>query len=62
VARAATPHAQLDAVTVPWHNCANARFRRRLGDYPMAARRRFLAAWRITEHVIGVAPGQTDRR
>jgi len=56
VARASSTDAQFDLVVLPWHNCANYQFRRRLGDYPMAAWQRFLLAWRITERLVESFP------
>ena len=56
VARAPSTDAQFELVVLPWHNCANYQFRRRLGDYPMAAWQRFLAAWRITERLVESFP------
>jgi hypothetical protein len=56
VARAATPDAQFDLVVLPWHNCVNDQFRRRLGDYPMAAWQNFLVSWKITERLIESLP------
>lgn len=62
VARAASTDAQFEMVVLPWHNCVNAHFRRRIGDYPMAAWQRFLAAWRITERLVEVLPKEAERR
>jgi hypothetical protein len=62
VARATSADAQFDMVVLPWHNCANAQFRRRLGDYPMAAWLRFLSAWRITERLVEMLPKEVERR
>jgi hypothetical protein len=62
VARARSADAQFDLVVLPWHNCVNTQFRRRLGDYPMAAWQRFLAAWRITERLVESLPRESERR
>jgi hypothetical protein len=56
IARAPSPDAQFDLVVLPWHNCVNHHFRRRLGDYPIEAWRQFLRAWRITERVVESIP------
>jgi hypothetical protein len=62
VAHAASPDAQFDLVMLPWHNCVNTQYRSRLGEYPMAAWKRFLSAWRITERVVESFPRDTERR
>lgn len=56
VTSAATPDAQSDIVVLPWHNCVNYQFRRRLGDYPMTAWQHFLSSWKITERLIESLP------
>ena len=56
VARAGSPDAQFDLVVVRWHNCVNNQYRRKLGEYPLPAWNRFLAAWRINERVVEVIP------
>ena len=48
--------AQYDMVVLPWHNCVNDLFRRRLGDYPMAAWQRFLSKWGIQERFVEPMP------
>jgi hypothetical protein len=62
VGRAPSADTQFDLVVLPWHNCVNARFRRRLGDYPIAAWKSFLAAWRITERLVESLPKEAERR
>jgi hypothetical protein len=62
VARATSADAQYDIVVLPWHNCVNAAFRRRLGDYPIVAWQQFLAAWRITERLVEILPKEAERR
>jgi hypothetical protein len=62
LARAGATDAQFDMVVLPWHNCANSQFRRRLGDYPMAAWQRFLSAWRISERLVEMLPQEVERR
>ena len=49
-------NAQYDMVVLPWHNCVNDLFRRRLGDYPMAAWQRFLSKWGIQERLVEMMP------
>lgn len=49
-------NAQYDMVVLPWHNCVNDLFRRRLGDYPMAAWQRFLSKWGIQERFVEMMP------
>jgi hypothetical protein len=56
VSRAPSADAQFDLVVLPWHNCVNHQFRRRLGDYPMASWQRFLSAWQITERLVESLP------
>jgi hypothetical protein len=56
VARAAGTDSQSDIVVLPWHNCVNHQFRRRLGDYPIAAWQNFLTTWRITERLVESVP------
>ena len=56
VSRATTNDAQFDIVVLPWHNCVNHQFRRRLGDYPIAAWQQFLSSWKITERLIESLP------
>jgi hypothetical protein len=58
VARAPSRQAQYELVVLPWHNCVNEAARRRLGDYPMPAWQRFLAAWGITETFVETPPGR----
>ena len=61
VGRAASPDAQFDLVVLRWHNCVNHHFRRKLGEYPMSAWTRFLAAWRINERLVEALPtGRED--
>lgn len=62
VVGAASADAQFDLVVLHWHNCVNNRFRRRLGEYPMAAWQNFLAAWRITERLVEALPNAIERR
>jgi hypothetical protein len=62
IARASSPDAQFDLVVLPWHNCVNHQFRRRLGEYPMSAWRRFLSAWKITERLVESLPREAERR
>jgi hypothetical protein len=61
-ARASSPDAQFDLVTLRWHNCVNSLFRRRLGEYPMGAWKRFLSAWQITERFVEGPPRETERQ
>ncbi len=56
IAQAGSPDAQFDLVVLGWHNCVNNQYRRRLGEYPLPAWKRFLAAWRITERVVENLP------
>jgi hypothetical protein len=60
VARAGSPDAQFDLVVLRWHNCVNNQFRRKLGEYPIPAWKKFLAAWRINERVVEVLPPAQD--
>ena len=61
VGRAASADAQFDLVVLHWHNCVNHQFRRKLGEYPMSAWTRFLAAWRINERLVEALPtGRED--
>jgi hypothetical protein len=60
VARAGSPDAQFDLVVLRWHNCVNSQFRRKLGEYPLPAWKKFLAAWRINERVVEVLPQPQD--
>ena len=53
---AAVPTAQYDMVVLPWHNCVNDLFRRRLGEYPIAAWQRFLSKWGIQERLVELLP------
>jgi hypothetical protein len=62
VARASSPDAQFDLVVLPWHNCVNSEFRRRLGEYPLPAWQRFLSAWKITERLVESMPREAERR
>jgi hypothetical protein len=62
IARASSPDAQFDLVVLPWHNCVNSQFRRRLGEYPMRAWQRFLSAWNITERFVESMPREAERR
>lgn len=62
VQRAATAaNAQYDMVVLPWHNCVNDQFRRRLGDYPIAAWQRFLSKWGIQERFVEMVPQASGR-
>jgi hypothetical protein len=54
--------AQFDVVVLRWHNCVNSLFRRRLGEYPMGAWRRFLSAWQITERFVEALPRESERQ
>lgn len=56
IGRAGSPDAQFDLVVLRWHNCVNNQYRRRLGEYPMPAWKRFLSAWRIRERVVEIVP------
>ena len=56
IARAGSPDAQFDLVVLRWHNCVNNQFRRKLGEYPMPAWKKFLSAWRINERVVELIP------
>jgi hypothetical protein len=56
VTRAGSPDAQFDLVVLRWHNCVNNQFRRKLGEYPLPAWKKFLSAWRINERVVEVLP------
>lgn len=56
IARAGSPDAQFDLVVLRWHNCVNTQFRRRLGEYPLPAWKKFLVAWRINERVVESFP------
>ena len=56
IARAGSPDAQFDLVVLRWHNCVNNQYRRKLGEYPIPAWKRFLAAWRINERVVEAFP------
>ena len=60
VARAGSPDAQFDLVVLRWHNCVNNQFRRKLGEYPIHAWKKFLAAWRINERVVEIVPPAQD--
>jgi hypothetical protein len=51
-----SPDAQFDLVVLRWHNCVNNQFRRKLGEYPMPAWKKFLSAWRINERVVELIP------
>ena len=62
IARASSSDAQFDLVVLPWHNCVNYQFRRRLGEYPMSAWQRFLSAWKITERFVESMPREAERR
>jgi len=62
IARASSPDAQFDLVFLPWHNCVNSQFRRRLGEYPLPAWQRFLSAWKITERFVESMPREAERR
>jgi hypothetical protein len=53
--------AQYDMLVLPWHNCVNDHFRRRLGDYPMAAWQRFLSKWGIQERFVELMPQASGR-
>jgi hypothetical protein len=57
----AVSNTQYDMVVLPWHNCVNDLFRRRLGDYPIAAWQRFLAKWGIQERVVELLPQASGR-
>jgi hypothetical protein len=61
VARAGSPDAQFDLVVLRWHNCVNNQFRRKLGEYPMSAWKRFLSAWRINERVVEAFPTPREK-
>jgi hypothetical protein len=54
--------AQFDVVVLRWHNCVNSLVRRRLGEYPMGAWRRFLSAWQITERFVEALPRESERQ
>ena len=56
-----TAAVQYDMVVLPWHNCVNALFRRRLGDYPMTAWQRFLSKWDIQERFVELLPQASGR-
>jgi hypothetical protein len=56
VQRGAVSGAQYDMVVLPWHNCVNDQFRRRLGAYPIAAWQRFLTTWDIQERFVELMP------
>jgi hypothetical protein len=56
IARAGSADAQFDLVALRWHNCVNSQYRRKLGEYPMPAWKRFLSAWRIKERVVETVP------
>jgi hypothetical protein len=56
VARTPSPDTQFDIAVLPWHNCVNHQFRRRLGDYPIASWQHFLSSWKITERLIESIP------
>jgi hypothetical protein len=56
IARAGSADVQFDLVVLRWHNCVNNQFRRKLGEYPMPAWKRFLSAWRINERVVEAFP------
>jgi hypothetical protein len=58
---AAAASAQYDMVVLPWHNCVNDQFRRRLGEYPMAAWQRFLSKWGIQERFVELMPQASGR-
>jgi hypothetical protein len=58
---AASANAQYDMVVLPWHNCVNDQFRRRLGDYPIAAWQRFLSKWGIQERFVELMPQASGR-
>jgi hypothetical protein len=64
IARAPSPDAQFDLVVLRWHNCVNNQFRRKLGEYPLPAWKRFLSAWRINERVVEILPqrDESERR
>jgi hypothetical protein len=54
-------NAQYDMVVLPWHNCVNDLFRRRLGDYPIVAWQRFLTMWGIQERFVELLPQASGR-
>ena len=56
-----TPGVQYDMIVLPWHNCVNTLFRRRLGDYPIAAWQRFLSKWDIQERFVELLPQASGR-
>jgi hypothetical protein len=58
---AAASTAQYDMLVLPWHNCVNDLFRRRLGDYPIAAWQRFLSKWGIQERLVELLPQASGR-
>jgi hypothetical protein len=58
---AAASGAQYDMVVLPWHNCVNDQFRRRLGEYPIAAWQRFLSKWGIQERFVELMPQASGR-
>ncbi len=60
IARAGSPDAQFDLVVLRWHNCVNNQYRRKLGEYPMPAWKRFLTAWRINERVVENLPSREE--
>ena len=39
----------------------NNQFRRKLGEYPMSAWKRFLSAWRINERVVEAFPTPREK-
>jgi hypothetical protein len=53
--------AQHDMAVLPWHNCVNTVFRRRLGEYPIAAWQRFLSTWGIQERLVELLPQASGR-
>jgi hypothetical protein len=61
IARTSSADARFDLVVLRWHNCVNSQFRRKLGEYPLPAWKKFLSAWRINERVVESFPiGRED--
>lgn len=61
IARTSSADARFDLVVLRWHNCVNNQFRRKLGEYPLPAWKKFLSAWRINERVVETFPiGRED--
>src|SRR5262245_62628353 len=58
---AAVNGAQADMVGLHGHTDVNEQFRRRLGDYPIAAWQRFLTTWGIQERFVELMPQASGR-